>query len=248
MLNPSATGMQEPPPAPAPAAASRLRPLDAFAGSLAQRVYASLREAILSIAYRPGEILRKAEICAELGVSRSPVAEAVARLQAEALVDVIPQAGTFVARCALAEIREGAFLREALELHAVDLVARNITPDQIAQLRRNLRFQEVLAGEGDSAGFYRLDAGLHELILSFTGHRRLPGLAQTAWVHVDRARQLILPHPGRIAATLHEHEAIVAALEARDPVAAHAATAAHLGQLVTLIERLAAQTPDLFSR
>ena len=128
------------------------------------------------------------------------------------------------------------------------MVARNITPDQIAQLRRNLRFQEVLAGEGDSAGFYRLDAGLHELILSFTGHRRLPGLAQTAWVHVDRARQLILPHPGRIAATLHEHEAIVAALEARDPAAARAATGAHLGQLVTLIERLAAQTPDLFSR
>lgn len=229
---------------PAP---SRLRPLDAYPGSLAQKVYASLKEAILSIAYRPGEILRKAEICAELGVSRSPVAEAVARLQAEALVDVIPQAGTFVARFSLAEIREGAFLREALELHAIDLVARTITPDQIAQLRRNLRFQEVLVAEGDTAGFYRLDSEMHEAILSFTGHRRLPGLAQTAWVHVNRARQLILPHPGRVEDTLREHQAIIAALESGDPIAARKATAHHLGQLVTLIERLAADSPDLFS-
>jgi DNA-binding GntR family transcriptional regulator len=243
MLNLSDAGMQE----PQPPAGPRLRPLDAFAGSLAQRVYASLKEAILSIAYRPGEILRKSEICAELGVSRSPVAEAVARLQAEALVDVIPQAGTFVARFSLAEIREGAFLRAALELHAIDQVATTITPDQVAQLRRNLRFQEVLVAEGDIAGFYRLDSELHELILSFTGHRRLPGMAQTAWVHVDRARQLILPHPGRVAETLTEHRAIIAALEAGDPVAARTATRHHLGQLVTLIEQMAASRPDLFS-
>lgn len=231
---------------PAPVT-GRLRPLDAFAGSLSQRVYASLKEAILSIGYKPGEILRKAEICAELGVSRSPVAEAVARLQAEALVDVVPQAGTFVARFSLAEIREGAFLREALELHAIDQVARGITADQVAQLRRNLRFQEVLVAEGDIAGFYRLDAEMHELILSFTGHRRLPGLAQTAWVHVNRARQLILPVPGRVQATLAEHQAILAALEARDPEAARAAVRSHLRQLITYLEPLERDRPDLFN-
>ncbi len=135
---------------PAPVT-GRLRPLDAFAGSLSQRVYASLKEAILSIAYKPGEILRKAEICAELGVSRSPVAEAVARLQAEALVDVVPQAGTFVARFSLAEIREGAFLREALNCMR-SIRWRGDHTDQVAQLRRNLRFQEVLTAEGDIAG------------------------------------------------------------------------------------------------
>ena len=250
MLNLSTSGLQEPPPVSGKGpqdATGRLRPLDAFSGSLAQRVYASLREAILSIAFRPGEVLRKSEICATLGVSRSPVAEAVARLQAEALVDVVPQAGTFVARFSLEEIREGAFLREALELHAVEQVARTVTPGQIADLRRNLRFQEVLVTEGDSAGFYRLDAEMHEMILSFTGHRRLPGLARTAWVHVDRARQIVLPQPGRVAATLQEHAAIIDAIAAGDPTAARAATAAHLGQLVTRIERLAADAPDIFA-
>ena len=93
----------------------RLQPLESFAGSLGAKVYQTLRQAILSLSYRPGEILRKPEICAELGVSRSPVSDAVARLAGEGLVDVVPQAGTYVARFSMAEIREGAFLREAIE-------------------------------------------------------------------------------------------------------------------------------------
>ena len=87
---------------------------------------------------------------------------------------------------------------------------------------------------------------MHELILSFTGFPRLAGLAETAWVHVNRARRMILPTPGRIEATLEEHQAIVAALEAHDAVAARAATAAHLGKLLTFLEPLAATRPDLF--
>ena len=225
-----------------------LAALDQFPGSLAQKVYGSLKQAILSLTFRPGEILRKAEICAELGVSRSPVAEAVARLAAEALVDVIPQAGTFVARFSMAEIREGAFLREALETAAIEQVARTITEEQLVQLRRNLRLQAALLADGDVAGFYLTDAQMHELILSFTGFRRLAVLAETAWVHVNRARQLILPQPGRAQATLAEHQAIIAALEAHNPVAARDATQTHLRQLLTFLEPLANQRPDLFSR
>lgn len=246
MLNPNVAPLQEAPP-PTGLVTARLRPLDAFAGSLAQKVYASLKEAILNLTFRPGEILRKAEICDALGVSRSPVAEAVARLASEALVDVIPQAGTFVARFSMAEIREGAFLREALELAAVERVATTVTDDQLVQLRRNIRLQEVLVVDGDVAGFYAADSALHEMILSFTSHRRLPGMASTAWVHVNRARQLILPHPGRVADTVVEHKAIVAALEARDPELARTATRHHLRQLVTLLERLVVERPDLFT-
>ena len=213
---------------------------------MAQKVYLSLKDAILTLTYRPGEILRKPEICAELGVSRSPVAEAVARLAGEALVDVVPQAGTFVARFSMDEIREGAFLREALELAAVDMVARNITDGQVVQLRRNLRVQEALIEDGDFKGFHQMDAQMHELILSFTGFRRLASLSETSWVHVNRARQLVLPAPGRVQATLFEHQAIVDALEARDPAAARAATRLHLRQLLLVLEPFVAERPDLF--
>lgn len=225
----------------------RLRPLDELEGSLAQRVYLSLKAAILSLAYRPGEALRKPEICEALGVSRSPVSEAVARLAAEGLVDVVPQSGTFVARFSMAEIRESAFLREALELAAVEIVARTITDDQIVLLRRNLRVQEALVADGDVAGFYQTDRQMHEMILSFTGYRRLAALAETSWVHVNRARQLILPQPGRVQDTLTEHQRILAALEAHDPAAARDATRHHLGQLLTFVEPLAKTRPDLFA-
>ena len=226
---------------------ARLAPLERFSGSLGQRVYQTLREAILSLAYRPGEILRKPEICEALGVSRSPVADAVARLAAEGLVDVIPQAGTFVARFSMAEIREGAFLREAIELAAIERVAETITEDQLTQLRRSLTVQAALVADGDVPGFYQLDAAMHEMILSFTGFRRLAQVSETAWLHVNRARQLILPVPGRVAATLEEHRAILAALEARDPQAARQATRTHLRQLITYLEPLERERPELFA-
>lgn len=223
-----------------------LRPLEAFQGSLAQRVYASLREAILSMSFRPGDILRKPEICDTLGVSRSPVSEAVARLAVEHLVRVVPQAGTYVARFSLDEIREGAFLREALELAAVEKVTREVTEDQLVQLRRNLRLQAALLEDQDFTGFYQTDAAMHELILSFTGFKRVAALADTSWVHVNRARQLLLPASGRVQATLAEHQAILAAIEARDVAAAREATRYHLGQLIGFLEPLALSRPDLF--
>ena len=227
-------------------AEERLKPLSAFTGSLAQRVYDSLKEAILSLSYGPGDSLRKPEICTALGVSRSPVAEAVARLQADNLVTVIPQAGTYVARLSMQEVREGAFLRQALELAAVERVAETITEAQLVELRRNLRVQSAHIVDNDFAGFYQTDAAMHELILSFTGFKRLSSLADTSWVHVNRARRLILPSPGRVEQTLDEHQTILAALEARDPDRARAATQLHLGQLITLLEPIAAAQPDLF--
>jgi DNA-binding GntR family transcriptional regulator len=144
-------------------------------------------------------------------------------------------------------VREGAFLREALELAAVERVAAAATEDQLVPLRRNLRLQEAMVADGDAADFYAADAQFHETILSFTGYRRLPGLSRTAWVHVDRARRLLLPARGRMAETVEEHRAILSAIEARDPAAARAATRAHLGQLVTRLEALERERPELFA-
>lgn len=224
----------------------RLQSLDSFSGSLANRVYLSLKGAILSLSVKPGQILRKGEICEQLSISRSPVSEAVTRLAAEGLVDVVPQAGTFVARFSMDEIREGAFLREALELQAIELVAETITEEQLTELRRNLRVQEALVADRDFAGFYKLDAEMHEAILSYTGFRRLAQIAETSWLQVNRARQMVLPNEDRVVETLEEHRRILAALEARDPEAARAATRAHLRQLIAYLEPLEDAHPELF--
>ena len=137
-------------------------------------------------------------------------------------------------------------LREALELAAVERVAETITDEQLTLLKRNLRVQQVLVDDLDVQGFYDYDTEMHNLILSFTGYRRLAGVAETSWLQVDRARQLILPNPNRVRDTLVEHKAIVAALEARDPVAARQATRKHLRQLLLNLETIERDRPDLF--
>ena len=207
-----------------------------------------MKDAILSLAYEPGQIIRKRDICEQLDISRSPVSEAVTRLVADGLVDVIPQAGTFVARFSMADIQEGAFLREALEIAAVELVAKTITDDQVKALQRNLLVQQAFVDDLDVQGFYQLDSEMHNLILSFTNYRRLAVMAQTSWLQVNRARQLILPNPHRVAETLAEHKAIVSALKARDPKAARQATKKHLGQLLLHLEAIERDRPELFDK
>lgn len=220
--------------------------LDRFDGSLATRTYLSLRQAILDLTFKPGELLRKGQICEALGVSRSPVSEAVARLAAEGLVKVIPQAGTFVARFSMTEILEGAFLREAIEVAAISRIAPVITDDQLRLLRRNLHVQEALVADGDTAGFYDQDGDFHRLLLSFTGFPKVSHVAETAWVQVNRARRQILPVEGRVADTLAEHQAVFAALEARDAEAATTALSHHLQQLLHFLTPLEQARPDLF--
>ncbi len=224
----------------------QLAPLDQFSGSLSNRVYRSLKDAIYSLVYMPGEILRKGEVCDCLGVSRSPVSEAVAKLANEGLVKVVPQAGTYISRFSMDEVREGAFMREALELAAVELVAQSINDEQLDLLRDNLIRQQQMVDSQDSSGFFREDGAMHSLILSFTGFRNLAGMAEYSWVQVDRARHLHLPTPGRLQETLIEHQAIVDALAARDPLLARQVTRQHLGQLVRYLEPLEQARPELF--
>lgn len=217
-----------------------------MSGSLAQRVYLALRTAILSLDLPPGAVLRKSEICEQLGVSRSPVTEAITRLAAEGLVDVVPQSWSRVSKFSMSDIREGAFLREAVELAAVAKVATDRTEDQLAQLTRILRLQALLLEDNDDAGFYQADEQLHKLILTFTGYPRLETLAATGWLQVDRARQLLLPTPGRTQEAFDEHNAIIDAIRDKDANFARQAMKKHLSELVTRIEPLEQARPDLF--
>ena len=223
-----------------------LTELKNFSGSLAQRVYQSLRQAILSMTYPPGTILQKAVICGQLGVSRHPVSEAIARLAAEGLVDVVPQSATTVSSLSLDEIREAMFLREALELAAVGRVATHRTDEQLARLSRNVRLQTLLVEDDDREGFYDADEEFHALIMEFTGFPKMPLVVSTVSLQLKRARLLILPEPGRPAEAVIEHDAILKAIRDRDPDRAKTEMSLHLGQLISRIEPLERQHPELF--
>ena len=194
----------------------KIRTLDNFQGSLTDRTFLAIREAIMELNFLPGEIIRKHDICNTLGVSRSPVSEALAKLRNEGLVEVVPQSGTFVSRFSLQDIKEGAFLREAIELACIEILASNISEKQLIDLNRNLKLQKVLAETDDYQGFYQLDAEMHSMIMDFTGYKNLAKVTKTGWVQVDRARQLLLPVHGRLKKAFQEHRAVIKALEKND--------------------------------
>ena len=224
----------------------KIRTLDNFQGSLTDRTVLAIREAIMELNFLPGEIIRKHDICNSLGVSRSPVSEALAKLRNEGLVEVVPQSGTFVSRFSLQDIKEGAFLREAIELACIEILASNISAQQLIDLNRNLKLQKVLAESDDYQGFYQLDAKMHGMIMDFTGYKNLAKVTKTGWVQVDRARQLLLPVDGRLKKAFQEHRAVIKALEQNDVVLAREKMRTHLNQLILLLTPLEKKHPHLF--
>lgn len=215
-------------------------------GPLGQRVYTALRKKILSMEYQPGYVLRKGALCEQLGVSRSPVTEALNRLSSEGLVDIIPQSATRVSQFSMFELREESFLRDAVETAAVAKVALERTDEQLTILSRNLKMQKLLVEDEDFQGFFESDLEFHALLFSFTGFPRVAETASQMSLQLHRARMLILPERGRPAETVAEHQTILDGIKAKDADAARAAMSDHLGQLMTRLEPLERQHPDYF--
>src|ERR1700742_5155477 len=126
-------------------------------GGTVQRVQEVIRDAIVRLDLPPGTAIDKAALCARLGVSRFPVSEALGRLAAEGLVEVLPQRGTRVARIDLADCRQAMFIRRALEAEAVRTVAPRADAVLLAALDRNLREQQGALGADDGNRFHQLD-------------------------------------------------------------------------------------------
>lgn len=217
-----------------------------LSGSLSERVCETLRKAILSLIFPPGAILRKGVICEQLGVSRSPVSEAFARLSMEGLVDIIPQSSTRVTHLSMTDIREAAFLRQALELAAVTKVASDRTEKQLAWLTRHLRLQELLVEDKDYSGYFQADEEFHSTLMVFTGFPRIVSITSRLAMQLNRARMLLLPTPGRAVETLQEHKVIVDAIRGQNPLAARSAMSEHLDKLLIRLAPLEDKCPELF--
>jgi len=205
--------------------------------SKAERVYRELRRRIRELTLPPGAPLRKEEIALEMGVSRAPVSEAIARLAEEALVDVFAQHGSFVAPIRAEDVRESLFIRTALEVEAMRRVAQAADPALLAQLEENLAAQAEALKDGDLAVFHDLDEALHAAIFSALQAPRALRLLDAARAPLDRPRRLGLPEAGRPEATLAEHRRMVDAIASGDPELAAAAMRAHLTQVARSVER-----------
>ena len=216
-------------------------------GGTTQRVQDVIREAIVSLAFRPGDFIQKDAICRRLGVSRFPVSEALGRLADEGFVEVLPQRGTRVTLINLATCRQAMFLRRALEGEAMRLIAPGIDDLLIARLEDNLRAQDMAVHHGDGLRFFEHDHAFHQILLSRLGYDRVTAVVEAARGSLDRTRRFLLRMPQRQARSYVEHTAIVAALKARDPETAQRAMWQHLDDSMDDIARRAHANPEMFA-
>jgi GntR family transcriptional regulator, rspAB operon transcriptional repressor len=214
-------------------------------GNATERVLAAVREAIVDLELPPGALIDKGALCSSFGVSRFPVSDALTRLQAEGLVEVLPQRGTRVARIRMSDVTQAMFIRRALEVEMVRTLAPNASDAFIAELEMNIGYQQVTVERGDPRAFHRLDLAFHELMLRELGFPRVTVAIDTARSSLERARRM-LSWPRRHADTLVEHRAIFEALKARDGAAAALAMDNHLNAVLTELTTFMAVNPAVF--
>lgn len=214
-------------------------------GTARARVYANLRDAIIRAELEPGRRLSENELAASLGVSRTPVREALVRLRDERLVDIVPQLGTYVSPISTRAVGDAQFIREALECAAVRAAALRVTDEDIEGLEHNLAAQERARDAGDFDAFYVLDEQLHQAICDLSGHG-VWAITQRAKGHLNRIRRLSLPMPSYLAEMIAEHREIVARLDDRDPDGAETALRHHLQMVLREVPRIRSQHPDFF--
>ncbi|SDG74145.1 GntR family transcriptional regulator [Pelagibacterium luteolum] len=215
-------------------------------GSLAAHVTDQLRTAIMTSRLEPGTMLNKSEICTRLGVSRAPVAEAFARLQAEGFVDILPQRGTTVTFLSVRDVEELVFIRKGLECHAVWLLAQRATPDLLDALDENIAAQRDTANKDERDRFHDLDSAFHDMLISSLSFRRIRAMVESVRNNLSRARQMTNT-PQRIAMGIDEHADMVDALRARDGNRAAWVMAQHLEGIITEVARLSRERPELFN-
>ncbi len=154
---------------------------------LADRVYKTLRAAILSGEFEPGERLVESQIADQIGVSRAPVRTAISRLDSEGLVDLFPRRGSYVTALIKQDIWEVYTLRASLERLAFKLVPERTKREEILALHQIIEEMEECVTREDQAGLSDLEWGLHEEIVRLAKHERL----LSVWMSLSGQIQLL---------------------------------------------------------
>jgi len=215
--------------------------------SVTARTFEILLDQILTFRLKPHEFVSEKTVSEAVGVSRTPVREALARLAGLGLIDIYPQRGSRVAPLRVADLEKSQFLREALELglvkRAVESPTRQLLVDK---LKAELAIQETFATIADDRRFFKSDELFHRHIAAHAG---LPGIwadISAAKLHMDRFRALSFPRLDSMAVVLGQHRRIVAALDAGDLAETEEAMRSHLRRIFDVLDEVKARHSQFF--
>lgn len=191
-------------------------------------VYTKLRNAILAGTLKPMERITENQVAARFGLSRTPVREAFRRLEAEGLILVVPQRGSFVSQPSVEDILEIYQMRAPLEGMAARIAAESITDAQLLHLEELLNAEAERRDRPSAERSLRLNREFHAIIFACTRNKRMAALLMDMQDQVHRVRVLWPSTMARLRETWKEHEQILAALKQRDGEAAERLMRGHL--------------------
>lgn len=214
-------------------------------------VFHTLRKEILTGSLKPGERLMEVKLASQLGVSRTPIREAIRMLELEGLVEMIPRKGASVAKITKQDLEDVLEVRCALEQLAVELACTRITPGELTELKIALRefadcihtYQahmqdfDATTQDTDVTALAQKDVEFHDIIFAATGNRRLIQLINHLGEQMYRYRVEHLKDISTHTKLIAEHEAIVKSIEEHDVSAAKEIITDHIYNQVRTVSR-----------
>ncbi|HWH97796.1 MAG TPA: GntR family transcriptional regulator [Pseudolysinimonas sp.] len=208
--------------------------------------YEALREEILHWRLLPGTPLSEIELADRLGVSRTPLRAALARLALEGLVDTSRGRTGVVSDVSVASVTELFELREALETQAARIAARRRDPEVFDRLATRFATAPDLTHTAGVDAYYALVAEFDAALDDALGNAVYRGALDGVRLHLARARRVATDNPERLVRSAEEHRLICAAIRDGDAALAASATTVHLkASLTTVVETLAAREPHV---
>jgi DNA-binding GntR family transcriptional regulator len=204
--------------------------------TLADDCYAAVRRSLVDEGRcTPGDKISIEELSRQLGVSRSPVWAAIARLGAEGIIEVRPRQGVFLVGFDPAKVREAFQAREALEGMAARLAAKRISAEQLAELRNAIKEQRASLAAGDVEGYAAATLKFHQGVLRSAGNDTIEHLVVSIYARVKAMCAGLQVPLTQLRRNCEEHERLHSALRAGDADGAEREARAHARQLATSI-------------
>lgn len=215
--------------------------------SAAEHCYRTLSRKIIGLELKPNEPIGEHAMADLLGVSRTPVREALSRLSAEGLVDIRSRAGVVVAPIRMDAVRTAQFVREQLELAIVAEAARQSNRRILLGIRQAIEEQALAIQEDNPDLFFECDERMHALYCSLAGRDGVWGFISDAKKHMDRVRRLSV-QAGQLDQLVQDHQEVLDAVTTGDVDRAQAVMKLHLRRVMLDLSELSRRFSSFFAQ
>lgn len=202
-----------------------------------------LKDNIIRIELEPGSMISEKEIATELGLSRTPIREALIELSKSQIVEIFPQRGSMISLIDYDLVEEAYFARVVMEKAIVELACEKATDKDLLTLEENLMLQEFYLNNTDSFKLLELDNEFHMKLFQICNKKQCYEMVRSMSVHFDRVRSLSL-RSSRYTGRVEEHRAIVSAIKERNPDLAKEIIQKHISSYVVDEKDICEKYPD----